>query len=500
MLDIRFCFLLFAKHLVMFRLFNFSLFLALFMSLRPVLAQEIIFQKSYDLGLLTYGKAVVPTPADNGFLVAGAVYRDTTTSWDYFLLKTDVDGDSLWSRIGAAPGDEQLTCIRPHPGGGYVAGGFTYYQTAGEDDAILIRFDDNGEELWRTQLGGSGYDFIQSMEFLPDNALLLLGGESNKITLKKLDAGGSILWEKFYGNNTWNTPGDVELLPDGGFALTGTLQLPASGADLEMLIIRTDSLGNVIWQKIVGSSPDYDEAFAIKAMPDGRLLVAGYRQQPLTNQAVILQFDAAGNRLVDLPIGYALDDYFIDIEALDDQYVFIGGVQSPDPDTNLVYNSNGFFVGVNNDCDTLWSLEVDNHDFQFYNDACRSHDGGVVATGSRRIYWTATDWSDTIGVCLVKINGFPSVPSGATDPFAAQARLYPNPTSGFCTLDLPEGLDADNRIEVFGVAGNLVRTIPVAGGAHSAALDFTGLAPGVYHCFIRSNRQPYAPFSFILVP
>ncbi len=485
----------------MFRLFNFPVCIFfLFAPNAPSLAQEVIFQKSYDLGFRTYGYSVVRTPADNGFLVAGAVYRDTTTSWDYILLKTDADGDTLWTRIGAAPGDEQLSCIRPHPGGGYMGGGFTYYQTAGFDDAILIRFDDNGQELWRSQIGGGGYDFIRSMEFLPDSSLLLLGGENNKITLKKLDAGGTVLWEKFYGNNTWNNPGDIELLPDGGFAITGAQQLPGPGVDLEMLVVRTDAQGAVIWQKTIGSSPDYDEAFSIKAMPDGRLLVAGYRQQPLSNQAVILQFDAAGNRLVDLPIGYAFDDYFIDIEALDDQYVFIGGVQTPDPDTSLVYNSNGFFQGVNSDCDTLWSLAVDNHDFQFYNDACRSHDGGIVATGTRRIYWTPTEWSDTIGLCLVKVNGFPSVSTSHPDRGVVPARLYPNPTHGAGVLELPSGLETDGRIDVFDMAGRLVQTQPVGRGSRRIDLVFKGLAPGIYRCFLRAGNQAYAPVSFILLP
>jgi hypothetical protein len=449
-------------------------------------SQQIIFQKSYDLGFRTYGKSIIPTPSDGGYMVAGSVYRDTSTSWDDVLLKTDANGDTLWTKIVAKPGEQLLNCIRNMPNGGYITCGATFYQTAGADDALLIRYDQNGNELWRKQFGDAEYDYIRSLEVLSDGTLMMTGGSNKKIWLRKTDQEGNLIWQKIYGNNIWNDVRDVEPLKDGGFAIAATLQ--TTDFDLDMYIIRTDSLGNTKWAKQFGY-PQYDEALAVRETPIGNLLVAGYREQPINKQGVILELDAAGNRLVDLPIGYHFEDYYIDIQVLNDQYVYVGGIQTPDPDTNFYFNSNGLFTGINEDCDTLWNLAVDNHDFQFYNNSCLSSDGGIVATGNRKIWWTPQLWSDTIGLCLVKINGFP-VASHEPKTEIEPMRVYPNPSSGPMLCSFNFGAIQGDYLLIRDVSGRLIQTLEIQAGIHNVPIDLSDQPAGFYICtYLRAGAQ-----------
>lgn len=467
-------------------MFRIALLYITFLCNSRAFSQQIIFQKSYDLGFRTYGYSIIPTPSDGGYMVAGSVYRDTSTNWDDVLLKIDANGDTLWTKIMASPGEQLVNCIRNMPTGGFITCGATYYQTAGADDAVLIRYDQNGNELWRKQFGDAEYDYIRSMEVLPDGTLMMTGGSNKKIWLRKTDHEGNLIWQKIYGNNIWNDVRDVEPLKDGGFALAATLQ--TTDLDLDMYIIRTDSAGNTKWAKQFGY-PEYDEALAVRETPSGNLLVAGYREQPINKQAVILELDAAGNRLVDLPIGYQFEDYYADIQVLNDQYVYIGSIQTPDPDTNFYYNSNGLFTGINDDCDTLWNLAVDDHDFQFYNNSCLSSDGGIVALGNRKIWWTPTEWSDTIGLCLVKINGFP-VASHEPKTGIQTLRVSPNPSSGPVVCSFNFDAKQGDCLLIRDVSGRFIQNIEINNEVHDVQIDLSGRPAGFYICtYLRVGAQ-----------
>lgn len=63
---------------------------------------------------------------------------------------------------------------------------------------------------------------------------------------------------------------------------------------------------------------------------------------------------------------------------------------------------------------------------------------------------------------------------------------YPNPTTG--RVDLGIGQDQLRSVEVFTAAGQLVRTeVKTIGGTANAALDLSGLSPGVYHLKVNGS-------------
>lgn len=94
--------------------------------------------------------------------------------------------------------------------------------------------------------------------------LFTTNGESD-YCLMKIDKSGNVLWEKFYGSITGSDLLE-SMLPtlDGGYLLTGFTN--GSGGDIpfhygsgftnDAIIIKTDSLGEILWLKVLGGSGD----------------------------------------------------------------------------------------------------------------------------------------------------------------------------------------------------------------------------------------------------
>src|SRR3989339_165017 len=94
--------------------------------------------------------------ADGGYIFAGfANYFDA--GGDAWLIKTDQNGDSIWSRTFTGNDDEFFTTVQPISNG-YILAGSTESFGAGGNDFWLVKIDANGDSLWSRTFGGGGDD------------------------------------------------------------------------------------------------------------------------------------------------------------------------------------------------------------------------------------------------------------------------------------------------------------------------------------------------------
>jgi hypothetical protein len=106
-----------------------------------------------------------------------------------------------------------------------------------------------------------------------DSCLLLLGTQPGGSRLVKYSPTGTLLFSKIYNAGTFE---HVIQTPDGGFALVGTGNsgIPGWHGSFDGWVMKTDSLGNVQWQRALGGS-QYDELHDITMTPDGHLVAVG---------------------------------------------------------------------------------------------------------------------------------------------------------------------------------------------------------------------------------
>jgi hypothetical protein len=178
---------------------------------------------------------------DGGYIIAGDL-----SSAGVYLIKTDAQGDTLWTRTyGGTYGDVGYS-VQQTVDDGYVIAGVD--DTAGgSGDAYLIKTNSQGDTLWTRTYGGlSAAGF--SVQQTADGGYIVAGYNCPDSTtyggvyLVKTDALGDTLWTRTYGVMSASWGNSVRQTTDGGYVVTGTTNGPEIR---DFYLIKTDSLGNV---------------------------------------------------------------------------------------------------------------------------------------------------------------------------------------------------------------------------------------------------------------
>jgi hypothetical protein len=127
--------------------------------------------------------------SDGGFAVAGGM-------GDFWLVKTDNQGNMEWSRTyGGKDIDRAHSLVQTSDGGYALAGGTSSFDV-GQGDFWLVKTDMDGNIMWNTTYGGKSIDIARSLVATPDGGFAIagytnsFGAGSHDFWLVKTDAQG----------------------------------------------------------------------------------------------------------------------------------------------------------------------------------------------------------------------------------------------------------------------------------------------------------------------
>ncbi|PCH68687.1 MAG: hypothetical protein COC01_03290 [Bacteroidetes bacterium] len=251
-----------------------------------LLAQNT-FQKIY-WGLGAVSVKHIPT-FDRGYLLSGSMYYQDIYK-GLLAVKTDSSGNVQWSKIYARPlkQDDLLSVKQTSDSGFVLLGEFI--------GPFLIKTDVNGDTLWTITFGSNLNNGFSEIEETSDKGLIILtrvNQAGNYVPLLiKLDSNGSIEWTMTYESSGFDQGYSIDQLSDNGFIITGR---HISGTDENILAIRTDSIGNIIWANQYGGTGG-DEGYAVKQTTDGGFIITGWADELGTgnNDAVLLKLHGNG--------------------------------------------------------------------------------------------------------------------------------------------------------------------------------------------------------------
>ncbi len=220
---------------------------------------------------------------DGGFVLAGETEPFGQEEEDVLLVRTDASGNELWSNTFGGSEDEYAKAVQQTDDGGFVMVGKTTSFGAGKADFYLVKTDSNGNELWSKTFGGSEDDYGKAVQQTDDGGFALAGSTSSfgvdrsHMYLVKTDASGNELWSKTFSGNVAARAYAMQQTDDGGFVLAGynvTSSDPLAGDQLDIYLVKTDANGNELWSNIIGGN-DYDTAYAVQQTDDGGFVLAG---------------------------------------------------------------------------------------------------------------------------------------------------------------------------------------------------------------------------------
>lgn len=189
---------------------------------------------------------------DGGYIVTGGIFNAAFEE-KIFVLKVSANGTKEWDKSIGIAKTEFGTEVLTHADGSYTIVGWQQDASSSRDPKI-VKLDPTGNVLWEQIYTSAVDQTTYSAAFHPDGSYILAGHDVNSpydIWLKKLDPAGMEEW-----SNTISLPDiqlnpDIAIIPDGGYAIAATT---ITGGPEIGNAIKTDSLGNLIWLRELGTN------------------------------------------------------------------------------------------------------------------------------------------------------------------------------------------------------------------------------------------------------
>ncbi len=185
---------------------------------------NMVWNKTYGGSDDDFGNRIIPCVDSDGYIILGDTTSFGADFFDIWLIKVDNEGDIVWNRtigdIDADRGEDILSY-----GDGYIIVGESTPSNAIWDDVVLIRVDVNGEILWSKLYGGKSQEFGRCVIFA-DDGYLISGvtdsyGSGFNAWIIKTDMNGDMLWNKTFGGLSDDYAFTILTHPSGGYIFVG---------------------------------------------------------------------------------------------------------------------------------------------------------------------------------------------------------------------------------------------------------------------------------------
>lgn len=316
------------------------------------------------------------TTSDGGFIVVGdsqsGISGDKTEAnkggRDYWIVKINSLGQKVWDKtIGGNNYDYPSTIISTSDGGFVIAGvsnsgisGDKTEANKGNTDFWIVKINGLGQKVWDKTLGGSTYEYVNSIITSSDGGFIIAGSSESGISgdkteankgsvdfwIVKLNSLGQKVWDKTIGGIGGDRASSVTTSSDGGFVVAGSSSSGISGDKTEanrgiadFWIVKINSLGQKLWDKTIGGSLE-DLPTSILSISDGGFVISGISDSGISGDKTeaskgsydywMLKLNSSGQKMWDKTFGGSGADYNRSmISTNDGGYLLVGDSYSP---------------------------------------------------------------------------------------------------------------------------------------------------------------------------
>ncbi|MGY5873584.1 MAG: hypothetical protein RTV72_15150, partial [Candidatus Thorarchaeota archaeon] len=196
---------------------------------------------------------------------------------DALIIRTNSTGHQLWNKTFGGNQWDHFRSGFVSPDGGFVLVGVTSSYGAGSDDFWIVKTNDIGEHMWNKTFGGLSADYGSSGISCTNGDMMFAGytlssgvGQYDMWWIRT-DAEGNHLWNYTYGRPEWDEALTILERSNGDYLVSGWLDTMTSAC-----LIRTNEFGEMIWVNEYASGEGYYGSFeSMIETSDGGLIAAG---------------------------------------------------------------------------------------------------------------------------------------------------------------------------------------------------------------------------------
>ena len=326
---------------------------------------------------------------DGGYILGGysfsGISGDKTEaglgSYDYWVVKINSIGSIEWQNTIGGSGDDELHSLQQTTDGGYILGGKSSSGISGDKteaslgstDYWVVKLNNSGGIEWQNTIGGSGEDYMYSIQQTTEGGYILGGWSSSGISGDKIEAGlgsydywvvkinsiGGIEWQNTIGGSSDDKLFSIQQTSDGGYILGGNSssgifadKTEASSGSYDYWVVKLNSGGAVEWQNTIGGI-GYEELSSIHQTTDGGYILGGNSGSGISGDKIeaalgsadfwVVKLNSSGSIEWQNTIGGSGDDSLFSIQQTTDGGYILGGGSSSGTSGDKTEASLGLF-------------------------------------------------------------------------------------------------------------------------------------------------------------
>ena len=534
------------------------LIFAMILNMASVIAQDVQWKKNFGgadsdefnsvINILD-GIIAVGSSGENSFDTGDWTGIHGKGGEDAIIVKFNNEGDVVWKKNFGGSSWDRYQSVTAIPDGIIAVGssGENSFGTGdladitgkGSTDAIIVKYDNNGNVVWKKNFGGSSYDFFTSVISVTDGIIVVgsshcnpnvqpylcsfgngdwtsVSGKGNTdAIIIKYDYNGNVVWKRNFGGSDNDSYSSVTATSDGiiavgrsGYSSFGNgdwIGITAKGSlyKEDAIIVKYDNSGNVVWKKNFGGISD-DRYFSITTDSDGIIAVGessfasfdtgdwvGIPKKSGEHAAIIVKYKNNGEVLWKKNFGgnSGADTYY-SVTTIPDGIIAAGYARNSSFGSGdwEGYTGNGndeaTIVKYDNNGNVVWKKNFGGISRDTYSSVTTVSDG-IVAVGVSTGGFGTGDWNGVTGkgswdAIIVKYGkGTTSITDMSEMP---NLKIYPNPTNDKFIVDY----DGVASIKLYDMLGKEILTQTANG---KTEINISHLPKGVYSVNVFSDGK-----------
>ncbi len=455
-----------------------SIFLLAIFSFAYSQSWEKTFSDTTNFGHAN-GYDVIET--NDGYVMVGELDLPTGAPRHYiWLLKTDFDGNLLWSNIydGGDVAFNQGKALTETPNGDLLIVGADF------ENAIVFKTTAEGDSLWTKEFGGNGQSSFHDIVQTSNDTYMIVGKSSNEnngpkeIMAVEINSEGDSLWSSTYfmPANFGTSAYDISNISPDHALITGGYE----GQSFAIKLNKTTK--ETIWEKsyILGTDTHFFSGSG--GLNNDGLLMGGKIIGFAGYSPILVETDANGENLnqisfttisfgVITSIHPTMDNGFI---LTGSSYEFWAG--TPD--------DAGFITKLNSSFEVEWETNYEGSSTIQGAEIRQNSDGSFIMAGSKEG-----------NLFLKKIAGPADAVNEITEDI--NLNLFPNPGHGVFKLAFSDAMTSSNlELSLFDSKGIYLETKKIQ--QNPAELNFRYLPSGIYFYKISTSKNQLATGKIII--
>ncbi len=220
---------------------------------------------------------------------------------DAWLIKTNKDGDLIWSETFGGKENDEAVFVQPTQDG-YIFTGSTnsFPSSSAYSNIFIVKTNSFGKATQQVAVGGDGYDAGTCIRADGSGGFVYLATSessdqnTSQIILSRLESQiNRISWSARFGESDFFSAGTFQIMKNGDYIVSGTQKI---SDDSNMLLIKASSKdGSLLSIKSFGSAGAVQQATGVLQTDDEGFLLFGNNVYEGNSMATLIKTNQQGD-------------------------------------------------------------------------------------------------------------------------------------------------------------------------------------------------------------